>query len=58
MAENAEYACPGGGQRGGPKRNFDGGYWRPCSVCGRRFLPKYGGVIPEHKRPIDGGDDA
>ena len=56
-AHNAETVCPGSGQRGAPKRNFDGGFWRPCSVCGRRFLPLYGGVMPDHKRPV-GRDDA
>ena len=52
----AERVCPGSSLRGAPKRRFDGGFWRPCSVCGRRFLPKYGGVMPEHKRHSDGAD--
>lgn len=53
-AQNAKVRCPGSGEQY-KRLLFDGGFWRPCSICGQRFLPLVGGFMPEH-RTLRGGD--
>lgn len=51
----ADYVvCPGTGQRFDPRPERLG-YWLPCPVCERDLLPRFGGVVPQHRTPNEGG---